>query len=365
MIKYLKYLLNWTTGLDPRIIPLLLFRKDNSKKQKNQISIFFGNHNQEFFQKKIYGGKVKLFYLKDSFEENANGKILYLVSSALPSGWVWAFLYFKVTGRKVVLNQNGVYYHDIVPYLYPLANLSNGIIHKYADFVIYQSKFCRKMAEKYLTYKKTNYKVCYNPAKIYYLPKKTKKQILNISLMGNQYEKYRLDRALKVASFLKKTEKTFIFKIYGSLNWNSNNKKNNQYLEKKIYQNSLQRNVVYKGSYKRNALPSILRKTDILLHTKSFDPCPSSVVEAIRNGIPVVYIKNGGTSELVGPGGIGVDLKKRKTWPIDALEQKLAGSVCSVNLNICKFSKMARRQGERFSVENWIKEHKKIFRKLS
>jgi glycosyltransferase involved in cell wall biosynthesis len=112
-------------------------------------------------------------------------------------------------------------------------------------------------------------------------------------------------------------------------------------------------------------LPGILRKTDILLHTKSFDPCPSSVVEAIRNGIPVVYIKNGGTSELVGPGGIGVDLQKRKTWPIDSLEQKLAEAVCKVNLNICKFSKMALRQGEKNSVEKWIKEHKKIFRKIT
>ena len=364
MIRYLKYLFNLAAGFDPRIIPLLLLRESDKNKKRNQICIFFGNHNQEFFEKKIYGGKVKLFYLKDAFEENANGKILYLVSSALPTGWIWALLYFKVTGRRVVLNQNGVYYPDMMPFLYPLANLSNRIIYKYADYVIYQSKFCRKMAAKYLNNKKVNSRILYNPAVNYKLPLKSNRKSLNISLMGNQYEKYRLNRAIKIASILRRKKIKFTLKIYGSLNWTSNAVKNKRYLMKSINQEELQENVIYEGPYNRDALSSILRKTDILLHTKSLDPCPSSVVEAIRNGIPVVYIKNGGTSELVGPGGIGVDLKEGKNWPCDTLENKLAEAISAVILDNSEFSKSARRHGVKYSVKKWVEEHDRIFRKI-
>jgi len=364
MIRYLKYLFNWVPGFDPRIIPSLLFQK-NPKKKKNKINIFFGNCGREFFEKKIYGGKIKLFYLKNAFEQGAHANILYLVSSALPSGWIWSLFYFKVTGRKVVLNQNGVYYPEILPFFYSIANLSNIIILIFADYVIYQSKFCRKMALKYLTNKKVDHKILYNPAQKFRLKKKTKKIIKNIAMMGNQYEKYRLDRALSIASFLQSKKNKFIFYIYGLLNWSSNILKNKQYLNNKLNQKKLQGHVIYKGPYKRVELPSILRKTDILLHTKNLDPCPSAVVEAIRNGIPVVYIKNGGTSELVGPGGIGVVPSAKKPAPCNPLEHRIS---VAINLLISKyprFSKLAKKQGEKYSIEKWIRQHYKIFKKLN
>lgn len=365
MIQHLKYLFNWVPGFDPRIIPLLLSQKDANKIKQKKLPIFFGNYDNRFFAEKIYGGKIKLFYLKNSFQETINSKILYLVSSALPAGWIWTLLYFKITGRKVILNQNGVYYPDIFPFFFSLANLANKIIFQFSDYVIYQSKFCKKMALKYLVIKdKKSSIVLYNPAKKFKIPEKLNNQHKNISLMGNQYEKYRIDRALKVSFILKRKKIKFSLHIYGKLNWTPNLTKNKKYLEKEIKQKKLQGIVIYKRMYKREDLPNILRKTDILLHTKNFDPCPSSVVEAIRNGVPVVYIKNGGTPELVGPGGIGVVHAHKKTMFVGKLEEKLCNAICNIIEKNSKFSKLARAQGEKFSVGRWIREHKIIIKKL-
>ena len=50
-----------------------------------------------------------------------------------------------------------------------------------------------------------------------------------------------------------------------------------------------------------------MRRAHLLLHTKVKDPCPSTVVEAMACGLPVVYPASGGTVELVGDeAGIGV-----------------------------------------------------------
>lgn len=364
IIVYLKYLFHWATGLDPRIIPVLLYRENRKKVISNKTCIFYGNHNKNFFLKKIYGGKVKLFYLKNVFPENADSEILYLVSSALPSGWIWTLLYFKLTKRIIVLNQNGVYYPDILPFFYSLANISNKIIYKYADHIIYQSRFCKKMAEKYLSLKKVQYTILNNPAINYKISQKIRKRFSNISLMGNQYEKYRLERALATALILVRKNIKFNLKIYGCLNWTFDTKNNKKSLIKEIKQKNLQSHVKYLGPYKRKELPNILKTTDLLLHTKSLDPCPSSVVEAIRNGIPVVYIKDGGTSELVGPGGIGVTPRKEKTLSCYTLEKNLAEAISAVIKERSKFSKLAQKHGEKFSIEHWISIHTKIFEKI-
>lgn len=54
-------------------------------------------------------------------------------------------------------------------------------------------------------------------------------------------------------------------------------------------------------------LAALMRENDVFLTASLNDPCSNSVVEALTVGLPCLYRKSGGHSELVGEGGIGFD----------------------------------------------------------
>ena len=65
--------------------------------------------------------------------------------------------------------------------------------------------------------------------------------------------------------------------------------------------------VDFTGRYAQADAPGVFRRAHVLLHTKVNDPCPTTVIEAMACGVPVVYAASGGTVELVGDeAGVGV-----------------------------------------------------------
>jgi len=64
------------------------------------------------------------------------------------------------------------------------------------------------------------------------------------------------------------------------------------------------------GSVENDRLPPILGECDILVHPRLGDGCPNSVIEAMACGVAVVCGSWGGTSELVGDGGIVVETRQ-------------------------------------------------------
>jgi glycosyltransferase involved in cell wall biosynthesis len=365
MIKYLKYLFNLATGFDPRIIPLLFRNYKKEIKKNNKIAIYFGNHSDKYFKTKIYGGKIKLFHLKSVLRETPSANILYLVSSALPSGWLWALLFFKFNGRKFVLNQNGVYHSGFLPYLYPLANLSNRLLYINADYIIYQSQFCKKMAINYLDKKRKSSCIMLNPATNNQGKHSKTKKMFVISLMGNQQNKERVKIALEAISKIKAHNIKFVFNIYGHLNWTENKKRNICELKKDIENQNLTECVKYKGYYSRKKISKILNETSVLLHTQSFDASPTTVSEAIAAMIPVVYIKNGGTPEIVGKAGIGVNYRSSTYKNPGYFPEKLAHALIQIKKNYKKYQKLAIQQRAKLSVTTWQQKHIKIFKKLN
>lgn len=365
MIRYLKYLFNFAPGLDPRIIPLLFRNYRKEIKQNKKIAIYFGNQNNKYFKTKIYGGKVKLFHLKSVLRETPSANILYLVSSALPSGWLWTLLFYKLNGRKIVLNQNGVYHSDFFPYLYPLANLSNRLLYINADYVIYQSQFCKKMAINYLDKKRKSSCIMLNPATKNKGKHLKTKDMFIISLMGNQQNKVRVKVALETISKIKAQNIKFVFNIYGHLNWTDNEKRNICELKKEIEKRNLTKCVKYNGYYTQKTISKILNETSVLLHTQSLDASPTTVSEAIAARIPVVYIKNGGTPEIVGKAGIGVSYRLSAKKNPDYFPEKLAKALIQIKKNYKRYQKLAEQQREKLSVAKWQQKHMRIFKKLN
>ncbi len=63
----------------------------------------------------------------------------------------------------------------------------------------------------------------------------------------------------------------------------------------------------YVPSVPPNTLARYYQEMDCLIHPIIGDSCPNVVVESLACGTPVVCPLEGGTSELVGPGGVSVD----------------------------------------------------------
>src|SRR5207244_5781741 len=104
------------------------------------------------------------------------------------------------------------------------------------------------------------------------------------------------------------------------------------------------------GPYSQDEAPDLLRRADLLLHTKYNDPCPTVVIEAMASGLPVVYSASGGVPELVGEeAGIGIPapLDWEQDHPPGA--QELAAATLAAIERLPERADAARRRAvERF-----------------
>ncbi|MEO5333096.1 MAG: glycosyltransferase family 4 protein [Magnetococcus sp. YQC-5] len=96
-----------------------------------------------------------------------------------------------------------------------------------------------------------------------------------------------------------------------------------------------------------NTLVNYYQQMDCLLHPVVGDSCPNVVVEALGCGVPVVCPLEGGTSELVGPGGVSVfdtDILYG-----EMLRAGLAQGIETVLANLPYYRQQARTQAEKNS----------------
>ena len=99
------------------------------------------------------------------------------------------------------------------------------------------------------------------------------------------------------------------------------------------------------GRYAQRDAPDLIRRAHLLLHTKVNDPCPSTVIEAMACGVPVVHPASGGTVELVGDeAGIGVP--HPISWERDEppAPEALAEAVARVLADRERYAAAARRR---------------------
>ncbi|MBF0096441.1 MAG: glycosyltransferase [Magnetococcales bacterium] len=92
-------------------------------------------------------------------------------------------------------------------------------------------------------------------------------------------------------------------------------------------------------------LPSYYQQMDCLLHPVIGDACPNVVVEALACGVPVVCPSEGGTAELIGPGGVSVDDPERLYSA--TLRADMASAVQMVFAQLPRYKQLARQQAEK------------------
>src|SRR5205085_12467465 len=184
---------------------------------------------------------------------------------------------------------------------------------------------------------------------------------LTLLLGGNQYQRYRLEAALGTLALLPDTR----LLVSGALSWHPDRRRSEAEGRELVARLGLGERVELLGPYSQEEAPELVRRADLLLHTKYNDPCPTIVLEAMACGLPVVYSASGGVPELVGE-DVGVGVPAPLDWEQDHPPdpEELAEGVRRVAERLDEHRAAARERALRFDLRPWVERHREVFEGL-
>ncbi|MDP7667492.1 MAG: glycosyltransferase family 4 protein [Rhodospirillales bacterium] len=313
------------------------------------------------------GTRVKISRLGEVFPEHVwDYTLVYLLSNA-PYLSPAALERLKARGIPIVGNQDGVFYPGWFGGDWRAENERMAAPHRLADHVFYQSEFCRRAATAFLGERTAAEEVLYNAVDASrFVPAgkdelhRDGHQFLVAGKFGcDRY--YRLESAVRglahatrrglnarltVAGIVSRGIRARVLALAQSLNVGNA--------------------IRLAGPYDRAAAPRVFASADVFLSTGHNDPCPSSVIEAMACGLPVIYAASGGVPELVGSEA-GVAVETGESWD-EALSPSpdgLADAMAHAVENHAAFSAAARSRAlARFDIGPWLDRHRQIFRSL-
>ena len=318
----------------------------------------------------VNGGMVKFQRLDEVWpNERTRFDLLYLGSSSLPWDWRVLLRLSRRRGAPVLWNQNGVAYPAWAGSRTAAVNAPMATILQAADHVFFQSEFCRLAADTFLG-------PCRGPSEILHNAVDTDRftpsaprepRPLTLLLGGSQYERYRVETALRALREVRELGLDARLIVTGALSFAASVPEAERIAARLISELGLDGHVEFTGSYSQADAPALLLRGDVLLHTKVNDPCPGLVAEALACGLPVVYSASGGVPELVGPdAGIGVPatLDWERIEPPDP--RLLADGVARVAERLEAFSAAARVQAvDHLDLKPWLERHREVFEELT
>lgn len=313
-----------------------------------------------------HGGSVKLTYLAETFPHHyPSANLAYIVTTVGHPLQNEVLKASKRRGLKFVINHDGVAFPAWAGDQYIEFNRILKHILDQADFIVYQSRFSKLSADRYLSPPSVPHEIIYNPVDVeYFSPRSdvTKPKELTLLLGGNQYEKHRLELALQTLHSLLKLVPTARLIVTGTL-WQPY-RDAWEWTTAALKEMNLTDHVEFIGKYTQADAPRLYSRAHMLIHTKYADPCPGLVPESLGCGLPVVHVGNGGVPELVE--GAGVSVPVEHSWEqINLPEpQKMAEAVLHVYENLDAYSQAAREQAQKFALEKFVAKHKEIFAKV-
>ena len=329
--------------------------------RRSHLSVYYGGARLG----DIGGPLVKVQRLREYFPEVRWGyNLAYLLSN---TPYLPGFALHILKHRKVpiVYNQNGVFYKGWYDGDWQSQNRRMARVYHAADWVFYQSEFCRRAADQFLGLRSGKGEILYNAVNTsLFFPMQEQPAIreapfrfLITGKIGNHLY-YRLESTivgLRVA-------------CDGGLNarlliagWVAAEAKSRaQALAQKL---GLSDQIIYTGLYTQKQAPEIYRGADAFVITTHNDNCPNAVLEALASGLPVLYSNTGGVPELVGVEA-GIPLSCAEGWerPHVPDTEAIGAGMLRIAAGSKTFALAARRRAvERFDINHWIARHRAVF----
>ena len=314
----------------------------------------------------VQGGRVKLTHLDRAFPARADSfNVLYLVSSAIPPHALELVRFAKERGVKFVWNQNGVAYPAWAGPFTDEVNDPMRALLLAADYVIYQSAFCRASADRLLGRAACPSEVLFNPVDTaLFSPAETPPPLTEIRLlaMGTHTYADRVLVTLRCLAELRRTGRAARLTIAGPMQWAGADEE----VQRTISEFGLREHVTLRPAFSQSEAAEMCRAHHVLLHPKYMDPCPTVVIEALASGLPVVGPTSGGLPELV-------DAEAGRLLPVPEDWERmhspdpaaLAAAVSEIAVDWQSFSTRARQRAlALFRAEPWVARHGEIFEQL-
>ncbi len=314
----------------------------------------------------VHGGRVKLRHLAEEFPpvvEDCN--LLYLVSSAPPRYALELVTWAKARGVKLVWNQNGVAYPGWYGSRSEEINEPMRVLRQQADFIFYQSEFCRQCADRFLGSANAPFEIAFNCVDTAHFrpgpaPAGSPCELL---AAGSHYESYRVISVLETVAELVRRSFPVELHLAGRLAWPDAEAE----VAVKIHALGITRQVRRTAAYRQEDAPALYRAAHLLLHPKYKDPCPTVPIEAMACGVPVIGSASGGLAELVADGaGVLIEVPEsweKNHWPAPTA---MADAVETIMRRWPDYSLNARAHAEaHFSKEAWMARHRRVFRELA
>ena len=335
---------------------------------KDKPSVFYGYDKLPARDQFAGGGIIKCQDLAKIFPNTpGSGSILYLVSSALPYSVIPMVKCAKRKGLKVVLNQNGVAYPAWAKGIWERINIPFRSVIQSADFVFYQSQFCKLSADRYLGEIQVSHMILHNSVDTsFFVPSRICPDGFRLLLSGSHHHFYRIQVALETLEKVRRSIKEAKLIIAGRYLWRCNETEAMQEAMNYAVAKGIEKCVEFPGAYSQKDAPTLMQGCHMLLHTQYNDSCPRLVIEAMSCGLPIVYSASGGTSELVGDyAGIGIPAPLDWEEEHPPMASDLAEAVLKIWVKYSDYSKKARlRAVEKFDVGLWVQRHREIFADL-
>ena len=314
----------------------------------------------------VRGGAVKLLSLQRAFRcDEKEFNILYLVSSAPPFFAEDLVAECQRKNIAVVWNQNGVGYPGWAGSEAERHNAPMRRLRALADFVVYQSDFCRESADRFLGPVEKPSRVLLNPVDLsdfrpaHSTPRDGAPRLL---AMGTHAYRERVFAAIDTLRALRRENIPATLTVAGPLQWRCAKEETLAYLRDL----GVSESVILRPAFSQQEAPHLYRAHDILLHPKYLDPCPTVVAEALACGLPVVGSATGGLPQMT-----DADCARLIPLPLDwnrmltPSGEEFAAAAGDFWKNIATASVAARACAERkFNASAWTAAHREIFLSL-
>lgn len=332
--------------------------------RKTELAVYYGGARSGC----IGGPLVKVKRLREYFPEIQFGfNLAYLLSNTpyLPS---FALTILKRRNIPIVYNQNGVFYKAWYTGDWKAENHRMSLPYHAADWVFYQSEFCRLAANRFLGRRSGPGEVLYNaidtevfvpllngPAKI------DERFTFLVTGKIDNHLYYRLESTIKGLRLACDSGLDAHLLVAGWIAIDVESRA--AQLARNL---GIDHRITFSGPYSQEQAPSVYHKADAYVLTTHNDNCPNTVLEALSTGLPVLYSDSGGVPELVGTEA-GVPAACPEDWDMPRVPSTEA--ICEGMLRIASnhggYAAAARRRAvERFDIAHWIDRHRIVFENL-
>lgn len=316
----------------------------------------------------IGGPLVKIKRLSRSFPEHLwRFNTVYILSNAayLPAT---ALELFRKKRIPTVHNQNGVFYPAWFTGDWRARNERMARSYHMADYVFYQSGFCRDCAKRFLGERQGPGEVLFNAVDTdFFRPSEDRAagpqgRPFRFLVTGkiDEHLFYRVESTLCGLAEARRQGLECDLEVAG---WMSEGAlRRSKDLASGLGIDSA---VAFSGAYTQEQAPAVYRSADAYVLTKHNDPCPNTVLEAMSCGLPVVYSDSGGVPELVGASGIAVACGESWDRPQVPATGDVAAAMLEAAAHRQALSKAARdRAVATFGLNDWISRHRAVFESL-